>query len=281
MAHIFGNSLANSGEINSVAIVADDHDIIFRTNGQDRISINVTGQMLFGDTLFTSSDQLVIYDEQQPFIRFQNNNSDKDTRIGFDTDNNFQIDSLGDTEIKFLTNNINRLIITDDGNINIGTTTVPETARLWIDSTSNAVDFPDLRIESSDDNDVFIHFKIPSTEFAIGIDDSNSDAFTISESSRVGGGNNRFTLKGSKLGLNESSPLATLHVNQSSSSGSVHVLELEQNDDDKHFIEFTGASAANTTNCISSLTTAGSTQGFIKCEVNGATKWIQFYDAPS
>jgi hypothetical protein len=56
---------------------------------------------------------------------------------------------------------------------------------------------------------------------------------------------------------------------------------LVQNDVDEPFIEFTGTEAASSANSLSSWTSGGSINGFIRISVNGADRWIPTYSAPT
>jgi hypothetical protein len=278
--NLFNNILENNIPIITNSAVLDDNEITFRTNGVDRVSIGVTGVTSFGRTLDTTqTDKIAIYDSVQPFIRWQNDNTDKDTRLGFDTDNNFQINSLGDTEIKMLTQNINRLVVTNDGNVNIGTT-VTEEARLSVCSETNAAEFPDMLLESMDENDVFVKWKNSQKSYSFGIDQSNSNSLQLSESDKPGGGNNRICFKGNNIGCHTVNPVAPLHVYQNSSGGEP-VLELEQDDIDQPFVDYDGTVGANSTNSISSFTTGNSVNGHIQIFVNGVKKWLRYYDNPT
>ena len=79
------------------------------------------------------------------------------------------------------------------------------------------------------------------------------------------------------IGINE--PTAQVHIDQSSTSGAVPVLKLDQADIDDTFIDFIGTSAADGSRSISSDTTTDSAKfGAIAIEINGTTKWIRIYD---
>jgi hypothetical protein len=58
-------------------------------------------------------------------------------------------------------------------------------------------------------------------------------------------------------------------------------LKVTQNDADQAFIEYSGTSAANTTNNITTFTSGASIQGFVRVEINGTTRWMPFYNAPT
>ncbi|UCE06515.1 MAG: hypothetical protein JSW07_00285 [bacterium] len=86
----------------------------------------------------------------------------------------------------------------------------------------------------------------------------------------------------SYMGVGLNVPTAKLHVDQSSSSGAMPVLRLDQGDIDDSFIDFIGTSAADGSRSISSDTTEDSAKfGAIRVEINGTTKWIRIYDDES
>lgn len=67
-------------------------------------------------------------------------------------------------------------------------------------------------------------------------------------------------------------------LDQSSLTGAVEVLELDQADLDQAFLKFTCTEGA--LNCNSSYTsTTSSKAGAIRIDVNGTARWIQFFDA--
>ena len=77
-------------------------------------------------------------------------------------------------------------------------------------------------------------------------------------------------------------PTSSLHVDQSSTSGAVPVLKLDQADVDDSFIDFIGTTASDGSKSISSDTTEDSAKfGAIRVEINGVTKWIRIYDDQS
>ena len=83
-----------------------------------------------------------------------------------------------------------------------------------------------------------------------------------------------------RVGIGTASPTSILHIDQSSASGAVPVLKLDQADIDDSFIDFIGTSAGDSTRSISSSTGTGSTKvGAIRIEINGVHKWIRVYDS--
>lgn len=81
-----------------------------------------------------------------------------------------------------------------------------------------------------------------------------------------------------RLGVGNPSPLATVHADQLSSSGAIPCLYLDQADVDEVFVNFVGTSAADATRSLSSsVAETAAPNGYIRIKVNGATKWIRFY----
>jgi len=98
-------------------------------------------------------------------------------------------------------------------------------------------------------------------------------AITISEAMRI--------LKDGNVGIGTTAPGAKCHIDQSSTSGAIPVLSLDQADISDGFINFIGTSAASADGPISTWTTGNSIQGFRRIEVNGAQVWAPYYDAPT
>ena len=96
---------------------------------------------------------------------------------------------------------------------------------------------------------------------------------------------------GDKVGVNTSSFIGKLSVDQSSATGAIAVLSLDQGDEDETFIDFTGTSAADQTKSISTANGDGAVDGpkiyssqagwnfvgMIKIDVNGSAAWIPYY----
>lgn len=71
-----------------------------------------------------------------------------------------------------------------------------------------------------------------------------------------------------------------LGIDQASTTAAKPVLELEQNDVSEEFINYVGASSADVSNPISTLTTGNTIQGFTRVSINGTFRWMPFYDDP-
>lgn len=82
------------------------------------------------------------------------------------------------------------------------------------------------------------------------------------------------------VGIGLTHPLATLHVNQSSTTGAKPVLTLDQDDIDQAFIDFQGESEAGVTKNLSSWTNA-TIKGFAKIKTNDTAGWIAVYNNPT
>lgn len=68
--------------------------------------------------------------------------------------------------------------------------------------------------------------------------------------------------------------LGNLLCDQTSGTGAVTPLSLDQADLDQGFIDFLGTASADALSPISTLTTAGATTHFIRIEINGVNAWI-------
>lgn len=70
-------------------------------------------------------------------------------------------------------------------------------------------------------------------------------------------------------------------VMSSSTTVGKQLLQLSQNDADQAFIDYSGTSAANTSNNITTYKTGSSVQGYIKVKINGVERWMAFGTAPT
>ena len=70
---------------------------------------------------------------------------------------------------------------------------------------------------------------------------------------------------------------AMVEINQSSSSGAIACLSLDQDDTDQEFIRFDGTSASDQSSSITTDTSVGSLTGHVRVNVNGTDYWIPFY----
>ena len=99
-------------------------------------------------------------------------------------------------------------------------------------------------------------------------------------------GTPRMTIKADgKVGIGIETPTAPLHIDQSSSSGSVAVLKLDQGDVDDSFIDFIGTTGAASLKSLSTSTAVASAKfGAIRVKISAAGedsvyKWIRVYDS--
>ena len=70
---------------------------------------------------------------------------------------------------------------------------------------------------------------------------------------------------------------AMVEINQSSSSGAIACLSLDQDDTDQEFIKFDGTSASDQGSSITTDTSVGSLTGHVRVNVNGTDYWVPFY----
>ncbi len=72
-------------------------------------------------------------------------------------------------------------------------------------------------------------------------------------------------------------PGGKLEIDQSSSTGAIPVLELDQGDNDQPFIKFDGDSQSDTSGNITTDTSIGDLTGYIRVNVEGTDRWIPYY----
>jgi hypothetical protein len=72
-------------------------------------------------------------------------------------------------------------------------------------------------------------------------------------------------------------PGGKLEIDQSSTTGAIPVLELDQADTDQPFIKFDGDSQSDTSGNITTDTSIGDLTGYIRVNVEGTDRWIAFY----
>lgn len=78
------------------------------------------------------------------------------------------------------------------------------------------------------------------------------------------------------VGIGTTSPAGKLEIDQSSTTGAIPVLKLDQADVSEEFIEFVATSASDNTNPIST-TAVGTYAGKLRVNVNGTYYWIAYY----
>jgi len=70
---------------------------------------------------------------------------------------------------------------------------------------------------------------------------------------------------------------AMVEINQSSTTGAIACLSLDQDDEDQEFIFFEGTSATDQTKSITTETTVGDLTGYIRVNINDTDYWMPFY----
>jgi len=89
-------------------------------------------------------------------------------------------------------------------------------------------------------------------------------------------------LANGNVGIGTAAPLAQLHVDQSSTSGAIPVLTLDQADVSEGFINLIGTSAASAVGPISTWTSGGAAlEGYYRVEINGVQKWAPYHGDPT
>ena len=83
-----------------------------------------------------------------------------------------------------------------------------------------------------------------------------------------------------RVGIGIAGPLAKLGITQTSATGAVPCIELEQIDQDFAFTNYKGTTAADSTKSISSSTAEAAAKfGAVRIRINGTDKWIRVYDS--
>jgi len=92
------------------------------------------------------------------------------------------------------------------------------------------------------------------------------------------GTDSRFTMTG-RAGVGVSSPAATLDLDQTSATGAIPVLRLDQGDADVALVSFVGSTGATGASTIwtESNDAAYALEGSIKVLINGAVRYIKFH----
>jgi len=83
-----------------------------------------------------------------------------------------------------------------------------------------------------------------------------------------------------RVGIGIAAPLAKLGITQTSATGAVPCIELEQLDQDFAFTNYKGTTAVDSSKSISTSTaSAGAKFGAVRIRINGTDKWIRVYDS--
>ena len=70
---------------------------------------------------------------------------------------------------------------------------------------------------------------------------------------------------------------AMVEINQSSTTGAISCLSLDQDDTDQPFIHFDGTTASDQSSSLTTDTSVGSLTGHIRVDINGTDFWIPYY----
>jgi hypothetical protein len=136
-----------------------------------------------------------------------------------------------------------------------------------------------LRTDGGDDP-VYLLSLSTSLYWSLGIDNSDSDKFKISNAAAPGSSDYFTITTGGNVGIAATSPDAPLEVETSVTVGQ-QAVTIDQKDADQAFLDYQGTSAADAANNISSWTAGNTIQGFVKIEVNGTAYWMPYYNAPT
>ena len=83
-----------------------------------------------------------------------------------------------------------------------------------------------------------------------------------------------------RVGIGIAAPLAKLGITQTSATGAVPCIELEQLDTDFAFTNYKGTTAADSSKSISTSTAEAAAKfGAVRIRINGTDKWIRVYDS--
>ena len=161
-----------------------------------------------------------------------------------------------------------------DKNVGIGTVVPAQNLHIHNSTTTN------MRISSDDDSNMYIEFKpTTATRGFVGWDETQSTLKLVTGTTFNDSTSGISILNSGFVGIGLAVPTTPLHADQSSASGAVPVLRLDQGDADETFIDFIGSSQADGSASISSDTTTDSAKfGAIRIEINGTHKWIRIYD---
>ena len=121
----------------------------------------------------------------------------------------FYVDNSNRLFIDTANNGADLFVIDGSGNVGIGTTNPQNKIHLYANNSSaDAL----LKLEQDGTGDASIDFLLTSTNlFRVGVDHSNSDAFTFAAGS-FGTGLDRMVIKGTNVGIGTSSPTEKLEV---------------------------------------------------------------------
>ena len=166
-----------------------------------------------------------------------------------------------DLDARFAGNNETNLLYLDAGNDRIGIGTNSPSKELHVVGGIKATSTIDFDGGTFTFNDSQADY-----DFRIEGDADEFLFFTDAGRDRVG------------IGIpSGAAPGGKLEIDQSSTTGAIPVLELDQADTDQPFIKFDGDSQSDTSGNITTDTEIGDLTGYIRVDIEGTDRWIAFY----
>jgi hypothetical protein len=166
-----------------------------------------------------------------------------------------------DLDARFGGNSETNLLYLDAGNNRIGIKTASPSTELHVVGgikATSTIDFDGGTFTFNDSQDDY--------DFRIEGDGDEYLFFTDAGNDRVG------------IGIpSGAAPGGKLEIDQSSSTGAIPCLELDQGDNDQPFIKFDGDSQSDTSGNITTDTSIGDLTGYIRVNVEGTDRWIPYY----
>jgi len=168
------------------------------------------------------------------------------------------------------------------------------------ENTTSTTSTAGLNITQAGTGDALVQLVIDGVQrWVVGIDNSDSDSFKIASSADLNtnahlvietGGDvtivNDLTVDVDLIASGKAAVGTTsvvnnqLTIDQSSSTGAIPVLGLDQGDANETFINYIGQASSNALSSISTLTTA-TLAGFVRIEINNTIQWMPYYGTPT